>query len=110
MKLNSVKNIFGIKTAKSVMPAAKETVATVTKPVAKQANGAEALANQGRAMVRRPYKKPEATVINVETKSNMMANSGTTEGGLPDFTQRKDMGSSESSIWGENQLSKGPWD
>ena len=109
MKLNSIKNVFGIKTAKSVMPAAKETVATVTKPVAKQASGAEALANQGRAMVRRPYQKPEARVIEVETK-NMVATSGDMEGGLPGMTNRRDIGSSESGIWGENQLSNSPWD
>ena len=109
MKLNSVKNIFGVKTAKTVMPAAKETVATVTKPVAKQASGAEALANQGRAMVRRPYQKPEARVIEVETKNNMMANSGDIVGGK-DRTSRMNMGTSESSIWGESQLSNSPWD
>ena len=110
MKLNSVKNIFGVKTAKTVMPAAKETVATVTKPVAKQASGAEALANQGRAMVRRPYQKPEARVIEVETKIMVATSESWAEGGLPGMTNRRDIESSKSDIWGENQLSNSPWD
>lgn len=83
MKLSSLKNVFGIKSAEVAMPVAKKTAVSVTKPVAKQASGAEALANQGRAMVRRPYQKPEVEVIKMEDPKSLRAASNSMWGGEP---------------------------
>ena len=106
MKLSSLKNVFGIKSAEVAMPVAKKTAVSVTKPVAKQASGAEALANQGRAMVRRPYQKPEVEVIKMEDPKSLRACSTPDHGSgepVPSFPEEEanSAGSSynSSSFW-----------
>ena len=62
LKINTIKSMFSKNTNK-VAEAVTKKATVVTKPAANNTNGAEALANQGRAMVHGAYQKPEATVI-----------------------------------------------
>lgn len=81
IKFNSIKAAMGIKSAKPAKEAAKVLDAAVmSSPIAaKEAKGAEAMANQGRAMVHQ-YQKPEVKVVEMENPKNLRATSDWSHG------------------------------
>ena len=52
IKVNSIKSALNIKTAQATKSVAKKGAAVATKPAMKNANGAEALAAQNKAMIK----------------------------------------------------------
>ncbi len=116
LKINTIKSMFSKNTNK-VAEAVTKKATVVTKPAANNTNGAEALANQGRAMVHSAYQKPEATVIKIN-RNKFVATSGAGRppldgAGDDDFTKKS---SSWYNAWDSNvsegglPTSKSLWD
>ena len=71
-KITNVLSAMGIRKPAQVAKTAKSAVATAAKEAPK-ASGAEAMANQGRAMVK--YTKPEVEVVKMESAKTNRATS-----------------------------------
>ena len=97
MKLNKLFAAVGINKPSQAVKAAKSTVAAVAAEAPK-ASAADAMENQGRAMLKK-YVKPKMQEIKMENPRSLKATSGSFDHGPSEPSGGFDEGSSGSDIW-----------